>query len=270
MPTALHDLRIVDKLTNEASRRPIRRRTVEIVNYQPTNPQPDTHLALEGTVTLLAARHGSRFFVEIREALANNDRSAEDLARRMYRQYKGRKTTTLSKGIKSACAEPVLADVLHGDMLLVESLFVPRDLEVAFIPLPYNGGRFADGGLRLVEHPLSEDVESLDILALAHAPSLSKAEQAALAQVPPEQYALNIGDPLGPRACGTGLLVAAVVVEVAVVAVTFAITGSIDMEHMDHMSAGELKKLGPAASARQLVQMRRAFLGRRTIARRRG
>ena len=265
MRKSLRDFKTLDALNTEARRRPVRRRTIEIVEYQPTNRRPETHLALEGTVTLLAARHGSKFLAEIREAVAKKDGSGEELARRMYRQYKGRKTTTLPKAVKSACAEPVLADVLHGDLLLVESLFVPRDLEVAFIALPYNGGRFADGGLLLVEHPLSEDVESLEVVALAHAPNLTNAERVALANVPPEQSALNIGNPLGPIACGVGLLVAAVVVEAVVVAVTFAITGKVDIEHMAHLSAAELQELRPAASARELVQMRRAYLGKRSI-----
>jgi hypothetical protein len=78
---------------------------------------------------------------------------------------------------------------------------------------------------------------------------------------------LNIGNPLGPIACGVGLLVAAVVVEAAVVAVTFAITGKVDIEHMAHLSPGTIKELGPAASARELVQMRRQFLGTRFVTR---
>jgi hypothetical protein len=160
--------------------------------------------------------------------------------------------------------------VFHGDLFLIQNLFVPSDIEVIFLALPYNGGRFANSGLRVVEHLQSDATQSLELLALAHRPSLSAAEKAALANVPAEQSGLNIGNPIGPIACGVGLFLAAAAVEVAVVAVTFAITGKVDIEHMEHVSPAEIKKLGPAASARELVRMRSEFLANRKTVHRAG
>ena len=57
-----------------------------------------------------------------------------------------------------------------------------------------------------------------------------------------------------------GLLVAAVVVEAVVVAVTFAITGKVDVEHIEHIDPATILQLGPTATARQLVEMRRQAL----------
>lgn len=79
-------------------------------------------------------------------------------------------------------------------------------------------------------------------------------------KVPASQVGLNIGSALVTHACSVVLLVVAVVVEVAVVAATFAITGAIDLEHMTHIDAADIKKMGAAASARELVRLRRSHL----------
>ena len=260
MPTGRGELRTLDLLADEAAERPIRFRRLEVVDYLPADPRPETHLALEGTVTLLAARPGSGLMGEIREALATKPAKTEDVAKKLYLQYKKRKEVPLARAVKTAIAQPVFAHVLHGDLVLLENLFVPKDLEVAFVPFPYNGGDLAETGLVLVEHPLSEDAEPLDVLVLRHAPELTKAERAALEKVPSEQKALNLGRGPGIQACSVVLLTLAVVAEVAVVAVTFAITGSIDLRHMDHIDPAEITKLGPARTARALVEKRRQFL----------
>lgn len=260
MPTDLKELRTLDAFSAEAAKRPIRRRKLDVVDYHPADPRPETHLALEGTVTLLVARPGSRLMAEIREAVKTKPAKTEDVARKLYVQYKNRKEVPLAQAVKTVIAEPVFANVLHGDRVLLESLFVPKDLEVAFVPFPYNGGVLANTGLMLIEHPASEEAESLDVLALRHAPELTKAERAALDKVPPEQVALNLGRGPGIQACSVLLLAAAVVVEVAVVAATFAITGKVSIVHMQPIGEVQIRELGPAGTARALVEMRRKFL----------
>jgi len=265
MAANLRDFRILDLLATEAARRPIRRRQLEIMDYEPTDPRPETHLALEGTITLLVGRSGSRAMTEVREALATKPARTEAVARKLYLQYRKRKQVPLAKAVKTALEQPVFADVLHGDTVLTESLFVPKDMEIAFVPFPYNGGALADRGLVLIEHPVSEDVEPLDVLALRHPPELSKAERAALNSVPPEQNSLNVGRSAGSHACSVVALTLAVVAEVAIVAVTFAITGGISRAHMEHIDDGDIRKMGPAKTARELVRMRREFLGTKPI-----
>jgi len=258
MPSELRDLKTLDLIADEAARRPIRRRTLDVIPYHPTDPRPETHLALEGTVTVLAARSGNPFIVQIREALANGKGDTADLARKLYLQYKRRKPVSLSRAVQTAVAQPVFGDVLHGGVCMMQNLFVPENMDVVFLPLPYNGGALAD--LVLVEHPVSEDVESLDVIALRHDPRLTAAERAAVDSVAALQSTLNVGYGPGPVACGTVLLTVAVVVEVAVVAVTFAITGKVSIEHIDHLGAGEIRKMGPNRAARELVAMRRQYL----------
>src|SRR5207237_7290422 len=127
------------------------------------------------------------------------------------------------------------------------------------VNLPYNGGRLARGGFTLAEHPRTEEDTSLDVLVLRNTPPLSKAERSALTKVPAEQRELNVGTGPGEVACVT-LVVAAVVVEAAIVAVTFAITGKVDLEHMEHLDPSMISQIGPSATARMLVNMRREVL----------
>lgn len=260
MPSELRDLRTLDLITAEAANRPIRHRRLDVLPYEPEDPRPETHLALEGTLTVLAARAGNRMMADIRHALAKTPARTAEVAKRLYLQYKGRKQIALSRAVKTAISQPVFADVLHGDVMVVENLFVSDDIEVVFVPLPYNGGDLAEGGLVLVEHPVSEDVEPLDILVLQHAPKLTKAEIAAVNKVVVGQRPLNVGYGPGPRACGTVALTVAVVAEVAIVAVTFAITGKVALEHMASLDPAEIETMGPGQTARALVARRRAYL----------
>jgi len=260
---SLSDFRTLDKLSDEAASRPIRRRSVEILDYKPADPRPETHLALEGTITILASRSGSRLMAKIRNALAEKAGATEAVAKQLYLQYKRRKQVSFARAVKTAVESPVFADVYYGDALLLENLFVPDDLEVAFIPFPYNGGKLADARLLLVEHPVSDNVKPLDVLVLRHLPELTKAERAALQKVPAEQRAMNVGRGPGPRACSVVILTLAVVAEAAVVAVTYAITGKVHLGHMQHINPGDLKKMGARKSARVLVEKRRKFLGRK-------
>ena len=260
MTSALDVFYKLDALTNEASRRPIRRRELSVIDYKPVDPRPETHLALEGTITILAARPQSRLMAAICAALDLKDGSTEAVARQLYLQYKGRRQKSLPYAIKTALAQPVFADVMHGDLKLLENLFVPDDLEVALLQFPYNGGKLAKSGIALIEHPASEEVAPIDVVVLRHAPSLTKAEIAAIEKVPAEQNALNLGYGPGLVACSVVLLTVAVVVEVAVVAVTFAVTGGIEFEPMERLDAGEISEMGAAKTARVLVEMRRRQL----------
>jgi hypothetical protein len=260
MASTPRDIRSLDTFYDEVANRPIRQRTVEAIDYKPASKAPETHLGLEGTITLLAARKGSRLMADIRYSLRADPVDTRAVAERLYKQYRGRKPRTLSSAVKTVVRQPVFADVLHGDRVLLEGLFVPGDLEVAFIPLPYNGGELAAGGIVVVEHPIAEDTDSLDILVLRHAPPLTRAEESAIRKVPAHQKAMNVGYTLGPRACSVLLLLAAVVVEAAVVAVTYAITGKVHLEHMAHIRPSELKRMGPSMSARELVKKRRSVL----------
>lgn len=255
-----HDLRPLRALSLEAARRPLRRRPLEVIDYHSRSPHPEEHLALLGSISVLAARPGNSFMKEIRRAVADQDEPHTELAKRLYRQYAKRETVSIERAAAIALDQPVFADLHYGGTTLVENVFVPEDLDVALITLPYNGGRLAAGGFSLVEHPRTDDAASLDVLVLRNTPPKTKAEAAALSKVPSEQRALNVGRGPGDVACSVLLLVAAVAVEAAVVAVTFAITGKVDVEHIEHIDPGTILELGPAATARQMVELRRQAL----------
>jgi hypothetical protein len=260
MRTVPSDIELLRPLALEAASRPIRHRKLEVIDYQPSSDRPEEHLALAGTITVLLAKPGSKLLMEIRSAVAACDNRDRKLAKRLYKQYANRYPSPLPEAVKVAQSQPVFADLRYGGATLAPYLFVPKDLDVAIVNLPYNGGRLARGGFSLAEHPRTEEDISLDVLVLRNTPPLSKAEVSALAKVPEAQRELNVGAGPGEVACSVVLLTLAVVAEVAVVAVTFAITGKVDLEHMEHIEPDTILQIGPSATARMLVSMRRKVL----------
>jgi hypothetical protein len=126
--------------------------------------------------------------------------------------------------------------------------------------LPYNGGRLPKTAFTLVEHYRDGDDAALDVVLLWHIPPLSRAEVAALRQAPSDQLELNVGH-LGPEgACSVVALTVAVAVELAIVAVTFAITEARKEIPEIHLPDDKIRDLGPASSARELLALRRAIL----------
>jgi hypothetical protein len=72
-------LRSLDRMAVETSNRAVRARSLDVVDYTPRDARPETHLALEGTVTLLVARQKSPLMAEIRAALSSTSRRSGDV-----------------------------------------------------------------------------------------------------------------------------------------------------------------------------------------------
>lgn len=260
MPTRPTEVDTLRLLSHDALTRPLRVRKLQVVDYKPHSRRPEEQLALPGTITVLMARHGNKLFADIAGAVKAGSGREGELAKQVYRQYKDRKTVPLDEAVKVAREQPSFADLRYGGGTLVQNLFVPEGLDVVLVVLPYNGGRLAPEGFSLAEHPRSDKEPALDVLVLRHVPDLSKAEAAAIDRVPPEQLAINVGHGPGEVACSVLLLTVAVVAEVAIVAVTYAITGAVDLSHVAQLDAATIERLGPAATAGRLVELRRAAL----------
>jgi hypothetical protein len=245
----------------EAEARPVRYTKVDVLDYEPTDPHPEKQLALPGSITVLFARAGTPILTQIREAVSSRDGRDQRLAPRIYKQFRDRKMLSIAQAVDLLKKQPVFGDLRYGGMTLIANLMVPHDREVGLVALPYNGGSLANAGFTLVEHfREGEESAALDVVLLRHSAPLTKAEAAALRQVPSDQLELNVGH-LGPDgACSVVILVAAVVVEAAVVAVTFAVTEERPRAKIRHLSDEEVAKLGPSASARSLLALRRAAL----------
>ena len=108
----------------------------------------------------------------------------------------------------------------------------------------------------LAPHDVAGDPgPELEAIALVHAPSLTRAEREALRLVPASQLELNIGKASDCWGI-TGIAVAAVVV-LLVVAIATLGCAAIDVKPL---TDPQIAKLGPEATARQLLALRRDAL----------
>ena len=259
---ALHtsiDISLLDKLSAEKSRRIPSHRRIAIHPYHPSTVLPNEQLALSGTVTIFFGRHGSPLLKEVQDAVQSRNGIDRKVAQQIYNLFSNRKKVSLEDAVHQTHGAPVIAEIRYGGRTLVENITLPSELEIGVIVLPFNGGDLDALGLQWIEfkHPHVES--GLDVYAVFHQPVLTPAEAAALKLVPPEEIGLNIGDGPGSVACSVVILTVAVVVEVAVVAVTYAITGS-DRRFNAEISAEAIAALGPVGTANALLNMRQSIL----------
>lgn len=253
------DVALLKKVRDERSRRLPRFRNVEIHSYKPTNVLPDQQLALAGTVTVFFARPGSTLLRDIESAVRKGDGSDRHVARRIQDLFTDRKQVSLEEAVSKTARSPIIAELRYAGATLVENITLPADLEMGVIVLPFNGGALSDDGLQWIEfhHPHVES--GLDVYAVYNQPNLTPAEIAALKLVPAEEVGINVGYGPGEVACSVLLLTVLVVAEVAIVAATYAITGS-DRRFSTEVSPEAIAALGPVGTAVALLNMRKSIL----------
>lgn len=145
--------------------------------------------------------------------------------------------------------------MLGGRFTLASSLFVPEDLDLVIVPMPYNGGSLQDVPFTLVErHAADTNTEHYDAILIRRAPRLTEAETEALRLMPPDSLDLNVG-----RAAMCYAVTAVTVVAVVMFATTACPGTPIDI----HLDDDVVKRLGPELTARKLIQVRRLALDRR-------
>lgn len=258
--TLLHefgpDLDTLGAAALEAESRPMRCSPIEILEYTPSSGDPARQLAGPGTVTLFLARKGSPVLDEIRAAASGGQ--DQQLTARLRAQSKGRTPLPLNRALEMLKAQPVFADVRYGGLTLASNYFVPGDAACSAVVLPYNGGRLARQGFTLVEHWRAADDSPLQAVALLHAPPLTAAEKAALEQVPADQLELNVG-----KSYMCWALSAIALAALVTLAAICTYQPESDDDHRgpgDHLDEDEILALGPAATARELLRLRRRKL----------
>jgi hypothetical protein len=109
----------------------------------------------------------------------------------------------------------------------------------------------------LIEHYLEDNDRPLHALALRHCPPLTPAEKVALELVPATQMELTVG-----KAYMCWALSAIALAALATLAAVCAAKPGPFNELQDdvHLTEERIRALGPAATARQLLQLRRQEL----------
>jgi hypothetical protein len=158
---------------------------------------------------------------------------------------------SIEEAVAILIVQPVFASVRYGDRTMAQSLVAPEAGDVCVVPMAYNGGYLASDSFKLVEHFLPDSDAQLEAIVVRHAPSLSPAERAALQAVPADQREWSIAQPMACYA------ITAVTVTLVLAGATYACPGIAAPETLPEE---EIKRIGPAATARRLLAIRRRIL----------
>lgn len=243
---------------DEQDERELRHSDIEIIDYVPSDRKRGV-LAPPGSVTVFLSTPDNPILKRIREAATTGQGDVE-LSEEIRRLYSGRKPMSYYGAFRLLQNSDVFATVRYGGKTLGANLFPPPGPDLLVLENPYNGGKLATDVLTLVEHRKPSAIEQgrsaeLAAVALRHYPELSDLERDVLDQVPESQLEMNLA--IRANCCDNWTDFAQVII-----AVTFAMM-CLEAPIYDQvsLSAKELEVLGPAASARALINVRKELLG---------
>jgi hypothetical protein len=254
----LGEIDVIAPAALEVEARGIRFRKIPVVEYD-WEGDDEGPLAPPGSATVFIAKKGSPVLKEIRAAAKARNGSDAGVARKVFSPFRERRPMELAQAVQLLQKQPVFASVQYGGLTLATSLFVDAGLHACVVPLPYNGGRLAKEGFTLVEHVKDGSKDALDAVVLVRSPPLTAAERAAVRRVPASQLGLNVGkasDCWGVTAIAAVAVVVLAAVAVATLGCHSGVQGG-PLARPASISADRIKKLGPAATARELLRLRR-------------
>ncbi len=214
-------------------------------------------VTLPGTLTVYVGKKGTNAVDEVRSAFSKGPEQIQKLTTEIDRQIGSSHLGLETDLVRSMIREPVFADIVYGGAALNRGFFLPKGIDLFPIPLAYNGGQLAADGFTMVEHFKKGAEDSLEALIVRSGPSLTTAEKAALEMVPADQRTGNIATPDGW--CDTTWWAVAVTV-IGAVKIAVAITVVMAAMEEVHLSESDIEKLGPSASARELMALRQRVL----------
>ncbi|MFE5285677.1 hypothetical protein ACFRAQ_12000 [Nocardia sp. NPDC056611] len=243
---------------DELAKRSLRYREIEILDYVPT--QPDRALLCqEGCVRVIVAPEGDPLLQRVREAVTLRNGDDIDLMENAIKpRFEGRTQLSPYQAWRLLERAPVFATIRYGGRTLATNVFPPDGLGLVVLDNPYNGGALSPTHLTLVEHRRDGTDAGLQAIALRFEPPLTPAERAALAQVPEDQLEGNLT--INASCCdnATFIMWAAMAVTVAVICTAAVMAEEADQQHL---TDERIRNLGPAATARELLDIRREALG---------
>lgn len=210
-------------------------------------------LGMPGSLTLMVAYKDSGLVPKIRKALKEG-RDAKPIVADALKARRSR-TRERAFDFDLMAAQPVFADVRHGAFVIGSGFHVPPGNVLSLGVFPYNGGTLFAEGITLVEY-CREGVENqLEAVALLTPPALTAAEKAAVRAVPASQRSSTIGTHMECKTTYWGLAAIALATATITCFLRTHPTGT-------SVDSSELKRLGPTASARKLLALRRQILTR--------
>jgi len=233
--------------------RAVRTTKLKVIEYTP-KAASESIVGAPGVILCFVARKGSDI-LKLAARATRDPKAAAELTKRNQAQTKKFTKVPLEKAVDMMVKGDVFAELRLGPEVLVQSLFIPAGADFVFEEFAYNGGPIPKDGFRLLERYKPGTSEALEAIILKGDPELTEAEMAALKSVPSDMWALNVSRPL---CCGDSYTAIGVVV--LAVAVTLVVACAAAMPEPKSLNASKIAKLGPAATARKLLEMRQAAL----------
>ena len=254
----------INAIIDEQQKREVRSSAVPIVNLGSTRAGKAAAAALAGTAHVVLARKNSGVIDRIRTALdSSEDRFRQAITSINESQKVRSKPLSVDAFAKMTIKEPVFAELRCDGERMHSGLFVPGGAEAILLAYPYNGGPLPSRGLELVEYVTEEaGDQGFEAVALRCDPVLTKAEAAALKLLPRNECNRSIGTAL--RCETTYLWAIALLVALGTLGIALA-TGTCGVALTEkHLSDETIREVGPRASARSLLEMRRKALEKLT------
>jgi hypothetical protein len=234
--------------------RPIRVTKIEVLDSTSTPGSKVRPIGPSGSIAVFVARKDTRALSDVRAAVAKGGESLEKVVEELRGKHPQKEINSVEEFVQRMISEPVFADIRYGGDVLNRGVFLPQGVELVVQFFPYNGGRLASEGFSLAEYYKEGSDAALEALAVRVPPHLTVAEKAALRLVPKDQLVHNVGvTPL----CGHRTWWALAVGVAIAVAGLIIVVSPVEEAHIDE---ADLKDLGPTASARKLLALRRDLL----------
>ncbi|NEN04667.1 hypothetical protein G3T36_02175 [Diaminobutyricibacter tongyongensis] len=210
-------------------------------------------MPIEGSIMMFWARPGSDIISRLEKAYANGEQAPlHEVNDIIARQLADEPIPTLDAASDAVLASPMHFDVRYGTKVLSRTLTLPEGAEICLLVFPYNGGDLNEEDFALDQfHRAGETVEFPTLLVKVP-PKLSEVELEAIRAVPADQVGINIGE----ASCCPA------VTALVLIAVALATHAGIWQEIGDQMNnvrltESQIARLGPMASAQELVAVRR-------------
>jgi hypothetical protein len=233
------------------SRRPDR--IVKVSEFKRGRRSGNPLVPIEGSILMFWARPGSDIIPRLEEAYQKSDEGAlGEVHEIIARQLADEPIPTLDAAADAVLSSPMHFDVRYGTKVLARTLTLPEGADICMVAFPYNGGDVDERHFAIDQyHQAGEAVEYPTLVVMSPA-VLSEVERRALEAVPADQIGINIGE----ASCCPA------VTALVLIAVALATNAGIWQEIGEqmnevHLSEDQVERLGPMASAQELVALRR-------------
>lgn len=241
---------------DELEERELRTSSIEIIDYVPSDPAQRI-LTPPGSIVVFVDRAGAPILDRIREVVLEGTGEDVQLAQEIYDLFRTREKVSYYRAYRLLREAESFATIRYGARTLATHVFPSSEAGLAAIENPYNGGRLAPEELTLVEHLVPGARGGLAAVAVRHMPALTEAERAAVDQVPDDQLEMNLT--IRADCCDSWTGFVEQLAQITHATAYCLVAGASEQDVP--LSAEEIERLGPTASARKLLNRRRDLLG---------